>query len=47
MTDMRDPILAPHCTAAGITKAVRRFGTMPMLFKTAVTDMHRCDSRVM
>ena len=42
-----DPILAPHCTAAGITKAVRRFGTMPMLVKMAVTEMHRCDSCVM
>ena len=29
MTNMRDPILAPHCAAAGIEKTVRRFGTMP------------------
>ena len=49
MTDMRDPILAPHCTA-GIEKScetVRRFGIMPMFVKTAVTDMHRCDSCMM
>ena len=26
---------------------VRRFGTMPVFVKTAVTDMHRCDSCVM
>ena len=50
MTNMRDPILAPHCAATGIEKScetVRRFGIMPMLFKTAVTDMHRCDSCAM
>ena len=30
MTDMRDPILAPHCIKK---EAVRRFGTMPMFVK--------------
>ena len=37
-------LIAPQLA---LKKAVRRFGTMPMVVKTAVTDMHRCDSCLM
>ena len=49
MKDMGDPILAPHCAAAGTKKKLcRGFGTMPNFFvKTADTDMHHCDFCVM
>ena len=30
-----------------IARQLRRFGTMPMFVKTAVTDIHRCDSCAM
>ena len=37
----------PYSCTSLRRSCVRRFGTMPVFVKTAVTDMHRCDSCVM
>ena len=49
MTNMTE---GPHsctslCRSWNLKKTVRGFGTMPKFVKTAVTNIHRCDSCVM